>query len=50
LVAPARGVADGTTLIALSGASLALTVLYFAANQLMTNFQALGSLETRSSS
>jgi hypothetical protein len=50
LVAPTSGVVDGVTTIAVIGASLALIALYFAANQLMTNFQALGALGSRSSS
>jgi hypothetical protein len=37
----------GAMVIGVGGASLALTVLYFAANQLMTNFQALRTLGTR---
>lgn len=47
---PPNGVVDGVTTIAVIGASLALIALYFAANQLMTNFQALGALNSRSSS
>jgi hypothetical protein len=39
--APQWGPVDGATTIGIGGASLTLTVLYFAANQLMTNFQAL---------
>jgi hypothetical protein len=49
-LAPPSGVVDGVTTIAVIGASLALIALYFAANQLMTNFQALGALNSRSSS
>lgn len=44
--APQRGLLDSATVIGLIGAPLALTALYFAANQLMTNIQlsrALGS-------
>jgi hypothetical protein len=43
------GVVDSVTTIGVIGASLALIALYFAANQLMTNFQALGALDSRSS-
>lgn len=49
-VAPPNGVVDVVTRIGVIGASLALIALYFAANQLMTNFQALGALSSRSSS
>jgi hypothetical protein len=48
-LAPPNGVVDGVTTIGVIGASLALIALYFAANQLMTNFQALGALSSRSS-
>jgi hypothetical protein len=48
-LAPVNGVVDGVTTIGVIGASLALIALYFAANQLMTNFQALGALRSRSS-
>jgi hypothetical protein len=43
-------VVDGVATIGVIGASLALIALYFAANQLMTNFQALGALGSRGSS
>jgi len=46
--APQRGLVDGATVIGLIGAPVALTVLYFAANQLMTNFQASRALSSRS--
>jgi Methylamine utilisation protein MauE len=36
---PAAGVVDAATMVGVVGASLALIALYFAANQLMTNFQ-----------
>jgi hypothetical protein len=49
-VAPPTGVVDGVATIGVIGASLALIALYFAANQLMTNFQALGALGSRGSS
>lgn len=49
-VAPPEGVIDGVTMIGVMGASLALIALYFAANQLMTNFQALSALSSRSPS
>jgi hypothetical protein len=39
-VAPPQGAVDVVTTIGVIGASLALIALYFAANQLMTNFQA----------
>jgi Methylamine utilisation protein MauE len=39
LEAPLVGAADGATMIGVIGASLALVALYFAANQLMANFQ-----------
>jgi len=37
----------GAMVIGVVGASLALTALYFVANQLMTNFQALRALDAR---
>ncbi len=46
-VAPPQGMVDGTTTIGVIGASLAFTALYFAANQLMTNFQAFSALGSR---
>lgn len=49
-MAPTNGAVNGVTTIGVIGASLALIALYFAANQLMTNFQALGALNSRSSS
>jgi hypothetical protein len=49
-MAPPKGVVDSVTTIGVIGASLALIALYFAANQLMTNFQALSALGSRSSS
>jgi hypothetical protein len=49
-LAPPYGAVDGVTTVGVIGASLALIALYFAANQLMTNFQALGALDSRSSS
>ena len=48
-MAPPNGAVDSATTIGVIGASLALIALYFAANQLMTNFQALGALNSRSS-
>jgi len=39
--APQWAPGAAATVIGVGGASLTLTVLYFAANQLMTNFQAL---------
>jgi hypothetical protein len=45
--APNWGLVDGGTAIGIIGASVTLTVLYFAANQLMTNFQALRTPGTR---
>jgi hypothetical protein len=48
LAAPPEGVVDGVTTIGVIGASLALIALYFAANQLMTNFQAFSALRSRS--
>lgn len=45
--APPQRIVDGTTMIGVIGASIALTTLYFAANQLMTNFQAFGALGSR---
>jgi hypothetical protein len=50
LNAPLTGQPDGSTSIGVIFASLALITLYFAANQLMTNFQALNALNSRSSS
>jgi Methylamine utilisation protein MauE len=50
LNAPVRGQAGGVVAIGVIFASLALTVLYFAANQLMTNFQAFDALSSRSPS
>jgi len=47
-VAPPEGAADGAATIGVIGASLALIALYFAANQLMTNFQAFSALGWRS--
>jgi Methylamine utilisation protein MauE len=38
--APDRGFIDAATAIGIMGLAVTLTVLYFAANQLMTNFQA----------
>jgi hypothetical protein len=49
-VAPAKGAVDGVTAIGVICASLALIALYFAANQLMTNFQALYAVSSRSPS
>jgi hypothetical protein len=46
--APATGAVDAATTVCVIGASLALIALYFAANQLMTNLQALGALGSRS--
>lgn len=46
--APQRGLVDSATTIGVIGASAALTVLYLAANQLMTNFQALRAPGSRS--
>jgi Methylamine utilisation protein MauE len=50
LNAPVRGRADGVMAIGVIFASLALIALYFAANQLMTNFQAFDALNSRSPS
>jgi Methylamine utilisation protein MauE len=50
LAAPLGGVVDGVTAIAVICASLALIALYFAANQLMTNFQTFNPLNSRSAS
>jgi len=47
-LAPATGAVDAATTISVIGASLALIALYFAANQLMTNLQALSALGSRS--
>jgi hypothetical protein len=47
-VAPAKGTVDGMTTIGVICASLALIALYFAANQLMTNFQAFYTASSRS--
>jgi Methylamine utilisation protein MauE len=49
-VAPAKGAVDGVTTIGVICASLALIGLYFAANQLMTNFQAFYAISSRSPS
>ena len=49
-VAPSRGAIDGVTAIGVICASLALIALYFAINQLMTNFQTFGAMSSRSSS
>jgi hypothetical protein len=43
-IAPQHGSVDVATAIGVTGAALSLTVLYFAANQLMTNFQAMRAL------
>ena len=43
LAAPLEGVIDGATAIGVICASLALIALYFAANQLMTNYQMLNA-------
>lgn len=50
LEAPIEGVVDGVTTIGVICASLALTALYFAANQLMTNFQMLNASNPRTPS
>jgi hypothetical protein len=47
-MAPAKGTVDGVTIIGAICASLALIALYFTANQLMTNFQALYAVNSRS--
>lgn len=47
-MAPATGTFDGVTTIGVICASLALVALYFTANQLMTNFQALYAMSSRS--
>jgi hypothetical protein len=49
-VAPAKGAVDGVTAIGVICASLALLALYFAANQLMTNFHSFHPASSRSSS
>ena len=46
--APETGAVDAATTVCVIGASLALIALYFAANQLMTNLQALSALGSRS--
>jgi len=46
-MAPPGGTVDSTTAIGVLGATLALTALYFATNQLMTNFQAFRALDSR---
>jgi hypothetical protein len=43
-IAPQWGLVDIVTATGMAGAALALTVLYFAVNQLMTNFQAMRAL------
>jgi hypothetical protein len=43
LAAPNNGAFDGATTIGVICASLALIALYFAANQLMTNYQMLNT-------
>jgi hypothetical protein len=48
LSAPPEGAADSATAIGVISASLALIALYFATNQLMTNFQAFNALNSRS--
>jgi Methylamine utilisation protein MauE len=47
-MAPARGAIDATSAIGMAGACLALVGLYFAANQLMKNSQALNEMSSRS--
>lgn len=47
-LAPETGTVDAATTVCVIGASLALIALYFAANQLMTNLQALSALGPRS--
>jgi hypothetical protein len=49
-VAPPAGEVESATTIGVIGASLALIAHYFAANQLMTNFQAFSALGSRSPS
>jgi hypothetical protein len=49
-VAPSQAAVDGVTAIGVICASLALIALYFAANQLMTNFQAFYAVSSRSPS
>jgi hypothetical protein len=48
LEAPNNGAFDGVTTTGVICASLALIALYFAANQLMTNFQAFDASSSRS--
>lgn len=50
LAAPREGLLDSVSTTGVVGASLALIALYFAANQLLTNFQAFGALGTGSRS
>jgi hypothetical protein len=50
LAAPPKGAVDGTILIGVISATLALVALYFTANQLMANFQAFNTMTSRSSS
>jgi uncharacterized membrane protein YphA (DoxX/SURF4 family) len=50
LNAPLESVVDGVTTIGVICASLALIALYFAANQLMTNFQMFNASSPRSPS
>jgi hypothetical protein len=47
LAAPPQGVLDSVTMIGVIGESATLIGLYFAANQLMTNFQAVSALRSR---
>jgi hypothetical protein len=47
---PPQDAVDGVTAVGVICASLALIALYFAANQLMTNFQAFYALSSRSPS
>jgi hypothetical protein len=50
LAAPSRAAVDSATTIGVVSASLALIALYFAANQLMTIFQAFSAMASRSPS
>lgn len=47
---PPQGTTDSATTVGVIGASLAFIALYFAANQLMTNSQALNAMSSRGGS
>jgi hypothetical protein len=46
-MAPTEGIVDSGTTIGVIGATVSLIALYFASNQLMTNFQAFRALDSR---